>query len=155
MWQSHTKQRCDSLNWSHSKETLLCVSEVKLRLNPIRVVFSATAWLGHWCSAQTKTPNGFSPALFETRFLQILLQRSISLSILQSIKSLFLPSPSHPLLFAAFFPSSRPLLHVLLPTPSFSIHISGGRLHGRACASAPFWARWRPTSSPPAPPSPG
>lgn len=70
-----------------------------------------------------------------------------------------MPSPSHPLPFAAFFPSSHPLLLLLLPTPSFSIHISGGRLYERVCvcASAPFSAGQRPTSSPsalPYPPTP-
>lgn len=85
-----------------------------------------------------------------------LLQRRNILSALQNIKSLFLPSPSHPLPFTAFFPSSRPLLLLLLPTPSFSIHISGGWLYERVCvcASAPFSAGQRPTSSPSALPSP-
>lgn len=72
-----------------------------------------------------------------SRFLHIL-QRSNILSILQNIKSLFLPSLSHPLPFAAFFPSSRPLLLLLLPTPSFSIHISGGRLYECVCICTIF-----------------
>lgn len=92
-----------------------------------------------------------SCSLWQSCYLHILLQRSSIQSILQKIKSLFLPSPSHPLPFAAFFPSSRPLL-LLLPTPSFSIHISGGRLYERA--SAPFSAGQRPTSSPSALPYP-
>lgn len=69
---------------------------------------------------------------------------------------LFLPSTSRPLPFAAFFPSSRPLLLLLLPTTSFSIHISGGHLWACVCICTIFSTEQTYIffSSPPQPPPP-
>lgn len=63
------------------------------------------------------------------------------------------PSFCH-LHLTAFFPSSRPLLLLLLPTTSFSIHISGGRLWARVCICTIFSTdeTYIFFSSPPRPP---